>query len=1053
MRARRHGAGGVDRQECLSYAASWVVVLGLCLAPSAQAWELGAVRHASEAPGNLAVDPSLEEGGWQLAGGAEVREEAARTGKAGARIARADDKTDPRAESPAFPLAAGRYLVSGWLRTGMSYQPDPNYSAVLEIVWTDAGGQALGTERIGAANGFTHVWVYREAAVQAPAGTAQAHLIFRFNWSSTGWAELDDVAVTPLGDEAAAGAPVEVTLSAAERVFPPDKPLAVGANVRLREGGPATVRLNMRITDSRGRELTTGAAECEARSDRETAVTIPANPAEVPFREHLVAHVSTDPPSGEEQTFGLLVIPRPTEFSLDETSPFAFLEGHPYLQRWLGARWQRPNFSWNEREMELAKRYGINYVGMINESNRVLNDDMSLEEYGAYVEESVGRFKGLVKYWELGNEPNLYQPGIPEKWAEILRVGYEAAKRADPNCRVMWGGITGLNVDPEMVEKLLAAGGGQYTDIIDVHLYVPIPEMDALLTKVRADMARHGVDKPIVITETTATLGTPVSEREKAGQVYKRYAVAEAHGVLATWWFVLHWVNTGEFRYCSLIDPGTGEPHEGAAAYARLTEALEGAEYRRRLECGEKAYVYEWRKGDRSILVAWAEGEGATGSAALPCGQGAGTVTDVAGHQWPVNVQEALETNLRDEPLLIDLPAGDDVAPRPRGLEFAPPEVTLARGSSAAVTLPRTEAHLEAGGPAGLGLPTVGRDEMLISADPDAPLGPGWLVLHERMGGVDRAFLRLRANVTAPLALNLSPLPEGEGRAAVRVRVTNLSADTVNGRVTLVSPVSAGVREDRIEAEFSELTPNTAGEAVLDLQGVTDPLGRYGFGLSAETDKGVRDELTRTLVFTPATRAAAPVNVDGRLDEWPEAFPIAVDADSGERADPQDGPPSGPDDLSARAALMWDADNLYLAVRVRDDVHRNTQRDGTLWDGDSLQLGFAPEPYVASSAYFEWGVALTEQGPQAWSWSAVPPGRTGEITFPCRIERSEGETVYEAAIPWSMLAPIAPEAGTTFGFGFLVNEQDTANRGYYGWHAGIAGEKDRARFGQVTLGR
>jgi hypothetical protein len=1019
------------------------------LTASAQAWQLGEVRHAPDAPGNLVADWSLEEGAWNAGNGATLSEASARTGKTGARIERADDKTDPRLESPEFPAAPGRYLASAWLRTGMAAQPDPNYSAVAEVEWLDTGGQALGTDRFAAANGFTHVWVYRERAIQAPAGTARARIVSRFNWSSTGWAELDDVAVTPLRDEPTAGPPVTITLRAAERIFPPDEPLAVKARIRLREGGPETVRLRMAVTDSRDKQLTAGAAECEARSDRDTEVTIEAGPAVVPLREHLVAHVSADPPSGEPQEFGLLVIPRPTDFTLDETSPFAFLEGHPYLQRWLGARWQRPNFNWNEREMELAKRYGINYVGMINEANQVLAGDMSLDEYGAYVGESVRRFKGLVKYWELGNEPNLYQPGIPEQWAEILRVGYQAAKRADPDCKVIWGGITGLNVDPEMVDKLLSAGGGDYTDIIDVHLYVPIPEMDALLTKVRADMAKHGVDKPIVITETTATLGTPLPERDKAAHVYRRYAVAESHGVLATWWFVLHWVNTGEFRYCSLIDPGTGEPHEGAAAYARLTEALQDARYARRLDCGEKAYVYEWRRGERSIFVAWAEGEGATGSAALPCAQGTGTVTDVAGHQWPVSVRDAFEVNLRDEPLLIDLPARDGEA-QPRGLDFTPAEVTLARGSSAAVPLPRTEGELEAEAPAGM-TASLGEGKANVSAAAEAKLGRHWLVLRERVAGVDRAFLRLRANVTAPLALDLTPLPGADGRAAVIARVTNLSVDTVRGRITLVSPVSDGPREDDTTTDFADLRANETGEAIVDLHGATDPLARYEFRLSAETDKGVRDELMRTLVFTPAARAATAPTIDGRLDDWPEAFPIVVGPDTGERGDPKDGPPSGPDDLSARAALMWDSDNLYLAVRVRDDLHRNTQRDGTLWDGDGLQLGFAPEPYVSSSAYYEWGLALTENGPQAWSWSAVPPGRTGEISFPCRIEREEGGTVYEAAIPWTMLAPIEAKAGTTFGFGLCVNEQDQANRGYYGWHAGIAGEKDRARFGQVTL--
>jgi hypothetical protein len=207
-----------------------------------------------------------------------------------------------------------------------------------------------------------------------------------------------------------------------------------------------------------------------------------------------------------------------------------------------------------------------------------------------------------------------------------------------------------------MVDKLLAAGGGRYTDIIDVHLYVPIPMMDELLGKVRADMARHGVDKPIVITETTASLQPPPTEREKANQVYKRYAVAAGHGVLATFWFVLQWVNTGEFRHCSLIDPGTGEPHEGAAAYAQMTQALAGARFARRLDAGEGAYVYQWRRGDRSVFIAWAEST--TGRVSLPCGQGEGTVTDVAGHQEAITAAGAYETALTDEALLIDLPGG-----------------------------------------------------------------------------------------------------------------------------------------------------------------------------------------------------------------------------------------------------------------------------------------------------------------------------------------------------------------------------------------------------------
>lgn len=1034
------------------------IVCGFQLTQVSAAWSpVGEPVEESAAPGNVVVDPSFEEGQWRAEAGAAIAAEGARSGKSGARIERSDDKTDPRVVGPAFPAGPGRWLASGWLRTRMSYSADPGYSAALDLTWLDEQGTRLATERVAAVNGITHVWMCRERVVEAPPGTMKGELTFHFSLSATGLAELDDLAVTPVPAGAETGPPVEISLRAVERIFEPGQPLAVSAEVRLSEGPVRPVRLTMEVVDSLGKRLTTGAAECEARPDRSTTAIISAQAADVPLREHLVARVNTDPPQEQAEGFGLLVIPRPTDFSLREDSPFGLLVGHPYTKRWLGARWERPNFNWNEREMELAKRYGVNYVGMINEANRALRGEMSLEEYGAYVEESVRRFRHLVKYWELGNEPNLYQPGIPERWAEILRVGYEAAKRADPGCKVMWGGITGLNVDPDMVDKLLSAGGGDYTDIIDVHLYVSIPEMDRLLTKVRADMAKHGVDKPIVCTEMTGGLGTVLPEREKASYVYKRYAVAESHGLLASWWFVMHWVNTGEHRHCSLIDPGTGEPHEGAAAYARLTEALEGAEFVERLDCGENAWVYRWRKGDRAVYVAWAE-PGA-GRATLPCGSGAGTVTDVAGHQWPLNAGGPLTIDLWDDALLLDLPAGEaSPGERPAAAFVSPwwpesPDVPLSRGGTARVGLTGVRGDIVLDAPEGLTARLDG-EGVYLSASPVARLAEQWLVAREREGGEDTAFLRLPITVGLPLELSIEPVPGPEGLNHVNVEVTNWSGQPLAGTLTVVSPISAGLRPLTMTQKFDEFENGTE-LAGLFLPAQPDPLARYEFEARVETAEGVRGSLRRVLVFTPARYANAVPKIDGKLDEWTEAFPIIVGPETGERRDPQDGPPTGPDDLSARAAMRWDYDNLYLAVLVRDDVHNN-ERDGAIWDGDSLQLGFAPEPYVAHSPFYEWGMALTEEGVQAWSWRALPRQPTGQIEFPCKIVRSDGETVYEAAIPWEMLAPIQPDDGDpnrfpVFGFGLCVNEKDTADRGYYGWHAGIAGEKDRTRFGQVTL--
>ena len=1038
-----------------SFALVGVVCLVTCLTQSggAFAWTTGPIERASAAEGSVVVDGSLEDGGWQTTRGAAITKESARSGELGAYIARDSDKESPVVSSPPFAAGPGLWRISGWLRTAMPASSDPNYSAVLEITWLDDKGDKLRADTAAAVNGHTHAWVYRERTLRAPQGASQAQLTFRFNWSSTGAAELDDVAVTALADAHTSGVAVNIDLSATERIFEPGRPLGVDARVHLTDGPAQNVKLKVQVTDSRGKSYASGTAECLASSAAVTRVALQAEAFEAPLREHLTALVTTDPPQGPAQRFGLLVIPRPTDFSLKPDSPFAMLVGHPYSKRWLGARWERPNFSWNEREMELAKRYGVIYVGMINEANRALRGEMSLAEYGGFVHESVSKFKHLVSYWQLGNEPNLYQPGVPEKWAQVLKVGYEAAHRADPDCSVMWGGITGLNVDPNMVDKLLEAGGGDYTDIIDVHLYVPIPQMDSLLTKVRADMARHGVDKPITITEVTGALGTVLPEREKAAHVYKRYAVAESHGVLASWWFVMHWVNTGEFRYCSLIDPGTGEPHEAAAAYARLTDALEDASFVARLPGPEGAYLYAWRKADRWLYIVWSEGRETLAPITLTCGTGTGSVTDVAGHQWSVKATSGLTVDLEYEPLLIDLPAGDEPAAAASALEPEPPSQSVARGAAMDIPTPLgPDVQLTWDAPSGLVAETSDQGEATVKAQPGALLGKHWLVLRAGDPGAgNEILLRRQVTITPPLSVDLRPMPARDGSVGVIATVSNLSAEPIAGHLKVLSPVSAGARPDVIAVPFEGLAPRGKKAMTIPLLGQADPLARYPFELAVETSVGVRDSLSRTLVFTPASKAPGPPQIDGDLAEWEEPFPIAIGLNTGEQSHPQDGAPEGPEDISARAALGWDEANLYVAVRVSDDVHANDQAEGAIWDGDGLQLGFAPEPYEASSPYYEWGIASTESGIQGWSWRAPPGGQTGAIRFPWAIKRTDAETLYEMAIPWDMLKGIAPAAGTSFGFGLCLNEKDKANRGYYCWHAGIAGEKDRARFGQVTL--
>ncbi len=131
-----------------------------------------------------------------------------------------------------------------------------------------------------------------------------------------------------------------------------------------------------------------------------------------------------------------------------------------------------------------------------------------LDEWGRYVEAVVAHYGDRLPDIEIWNEQNLkgfwhHEPD-PKRYAEVLRVAYEAAKRANPRVRVLFGGTAGTPWD--FIEGVYEAGGGPFFDVMNVHPYnhprAPEGNLDSRLEQLRSLMAKYGdAGKPIVITE------------------------------------------------------------------------------------------------------------------------------------------------------------------------------------------------------------------------------------------------------------------------------------------------------------------------------------------------------------------------------------------------------------------------------------------------------------------------------------------------------------------------------------------------------------------------
>lgn len=116
----------------------------------------------------------------------------------------------------------------------------------------------------------------------------------------------------------------------------------------------------------------------------------------------------------------------------------------------------------------------------------------SYDEWENYVYTVVDRYKGRIKYWEVYNEVNFHPPYVPAafsgstaEYAELLRIAYAAAKRADPDCTILISGFSppssavDSNMPFEFAKEEYKSG---YYDVFNVHGYSGANAVDEWLS-------------------------------------------------------------------------------------------------------------------------------------------------------------------------------------------------------------------------------------------------------------------------------------------------------------------------------------------------------------------------------------------------------------------------------------------------------------------------------------------------------------------------------------------------------------------------------------------
>ncbi|WP_128658059.1 S-layer homology domain-containing protein [Paenibacillus sp. 598K] len=698
------------------------------------------------------------------------------------------------------------------------------------------------------------------------------------------------------------------------------------------------------------------------------------------------------------------------------------------------------------------------------------------EAFARYATAILEHYPDQIKQVEVYNEYNIgfsSGPGAqdPAYYFQLLKETYNQVKAYDNEVSVIgpvtsqipWEWLKTLFAQADLDGKAL-----DYMDAVSVHpyRYPGSPEgMDQDIVNLQQLVQDYNDNepKPIFISEwgwPTHQGLTGTSEAMQAAYLVRSSVQMLSQGVERLVWY--DFKNDGidvhepEHNFGILrneSDPlGKYAPKPAYVAYANLTRALTGADFVEAEEIGAGIYSYLFERGSEQIRVMWSPG----GAYVTLDTDTAASVTDVVGRDTTLTPYEGqVAVKLTEYPVFVRGAIDEIETGGPFAITSAEQSIS---GEDIALTLvvdnsssaqPLTAQFVIRGESYEVSAPAGQRVEQAVSV-PDATAADQTITLSGEVYVASQrmALVSTTLRMIDPLSIHAFHTIQ-DAQDVIRLEITNHAATDFlleraewsldgNDQTTTMNQTLAASATTVRDIPLTALTPGSY-EYELELFIASYPTWRKSWDL----------KLVDHAQLTPIDRQSIPNTDDSYVFPTPATVDLAQDGDFQHLASY-----SGASDLSGDIWLNWDDDNFYLSAEISDDAHVQPSADREIWQGDSIQFALSPGAPGEDSRHYEYGIALTSQGPQLYRWSGMTAATIQQITNrELRVVRDETnhKTRYKLALPWSELAPIKP-SDVLFSFSMLVNDNDGAGRrGWAEWGAGIGSSKDTKLYRAMTF--